>query len=318
MRSIPGEGAAMLATFNAAAPIAIIILLGHLLNRYKVAGPEIWSAVEHICFYILFPFLLVRTLARADLADLPIADYAIVMFGAVIGMIILLLIARPIMRRYGVSGPAFTSLFQGATRWHGFMALVIVGALYGESGIALLALAISFLVPILNIAAIVVLSIWGDSEHVISIRNVLMRVLKNPLVWACPVGIGLNFTGIPDFAFNAITIIGDGGLGLAMLAVGAGLQLGSVMQTKWLLLLGVLIRLLGMPLLMIAFSWLVGLEGLPRTIAIIAGAVPTASTAYVMARKMGGDYDLMANIVTFQVIASGITLPLFIYIAQIL
>ena len=103
-----------------------------------------------------------------------------------------------------------------------------------------------------------------------------------------------------------------------MLTVGAGLQIGTVWQTKWLLMLGVLIRLIGMPLIMILLSWIVGLEGLPRTIAIIAGAVPTASTAYVMARKMGGDYDLMANIVTFQVIASGITLPIFIYIAQIL
>jgi hypothetical protein len=233
---------------------------------------------------------------------------------------ILLLIARPLMARIGISGPSFTSLFQGATRWHGFMALAIVGALYGEAGIALVALAISLLVPILNIATIAVLSIWGrmDESSAVSTRYILLRIAKNPLVWACLIGTALNISGVPDFAFNAIEIIGDGGLGLAMLAVGAGLQIGTVWQTKWLLMLGVLIRIVGMPLMMILFSWIVGLEGLPRTIAIIAGAVPTASTAYVMARKMGGDYDLMANIVTFQVIASGITLPIFIYIAQIL
>jgi hypothetical protein len=308
----------MLATFNAAAPIAIIILFGYALNRYKVAGPDIWSAIEHVCFYILFPFVIVRTLARANLSDLPVLDYAIVTFGSVLGMMALLLIARPLMAGVGISGPSFTSLFQGATRWHGFMALAIVGTLYGEPGIALVALAISLLVPFLNIATIAVLSIWGQSEGTteISTRSILLRIAKNPLVWACIIGIALNVTGIPDFAFNAIEIIGDGGLGLAMLAVGAGLQIGTVWGTKWLLMLGVLIRLVGMPLMMILFSWIVGLEGLPRTVAIIAGAVPTASTAYVMARKMGGDYDLMANIVTFQVIASGITLPIFIYIAQ--
>jgi len=308
----------MLATINAAAPIAIIILFGYALNRYKVAGPEIWSAIEHVCFYILFPFVIVKTLARANLSDLPVLDYAIVTFGAVLGMMLLLLIARPLMAHLGISGPSFTSLFQGATRWHGFMAIAIVGTLYGEPGIALVALAISMLVPFLNIATIAVLSIWGQSEDttVISTSGILLRIAKNPLVWACLIGIALNMTGIPDFAFNAIEIIGDGGLGLAMLAVGAGLQLSSVWQTKWLLMLGVLIRLVGMPLMMMLFSWIVGLEGLPRTVAIIAGAVPTASTAYVMARKMGGDYDLMANIVTFQVLVSGITLPLFIYIAQ--
>jgi predicted permease len=76
--------------------------------------------------------------------------------------------------------------------------------------------------------------------------------------------------------------------------------------------------MIGMPVLMILLAWLVGLEGLPRTVAIIAGAVPTASTAYVMARKMGGDAELMANIVTLQIVTSAVTLPLFIYIAQIL
>jgi predicted permease len=222
------------------------------------------------------------------------------------------------MAYFGVSGPAFTSLFQGATRWHGFMALAVVGALYGNDGVALVALAIGILVPLLNMATVLVLSIWGENASTPSARSVLVRMTRNPLIIACAVGLALNFTGIPLFIFNAIEIIGDGGLGLAMLAVGAGLQIERISRTKWLLAVGVLIRLVGMPMLVIGLSWLVGLDGLPRTIAIIAGAVPTASTAYVMARQMGGDAQLMANIVTIQVMLSAITLPLFIYIAQIL
>jgi predicted permease len=310
----------MLATFNASAPIALIILLGYTLNRYKIAGPEIWSAIEHVCFYILFPFLIVRTLASANLADLPVANFATVVFCAATGMALLLLLAWPVMMRFGVSGPTFTSLFQGATRFHGFMALAVVGSLYGPPGLALVALAISFLVPTLNVMSIIVLTIWGESAgaKATSIKTILFRMAQNPLILACIAGLTLNATGVPQFALSAIEIIGDGGLGLAMLAVGAGLQLERVTQTKWLLAIGVLIRLVGMPLLMILLAWLVGLEGLPRTVAIIAGAVPTASTAYVMARKMGGDAQLMANIVTLQVVVSGVTLPLFIYLAQIL
>ncbi len=306
----------MLATFNASAPIALIILLGYVLNRYRIAGPEIWSAIEHVCFYILFPFLIVRTLAGAAISELPVAHFALVVAGAAVGMALLLLAARPFLMSHGISGPTFTSLFQGATRFHGFMALAVVGALYGGPGLALVALAISFLVPTLNVLSIIVLTIWGEGAGAISVRTILLRMAQNPLIIACLAGLTLNFSGVPPFIFSAIEIIGDGGLGLAMLAVGAGLQIERVAQTKWLLIVGVLIRLIGMPMLMIGLSWLVGLEGLPRTIAIIAGAVPTASTAYVMARKMGGDAQLMANIVTFQVVASGVTLPLFIYIAQ--
>jgi malonate transporter len=308
----------MLATFNAAAPIALIIALGYALNRLRVAGPEIWSAIEHICFYILFPFLIVRTLSTADLSNLPVENFAMVVFGGATGMGLLLIASWPLLTRLGISGPTFTSLFQGATRFHGFMALAVIGALYGAPGLALGALAISFLVPTLNVMSIVVLTIWGEGTHRPSIASVLLRIAQNPLIWACIVGLVLNITGAPVFLHSAIEIIGDGGLGLAMLAVGAGLQVGRVAETKWLLAVGVLIRLLGMPLLMIFLAWLVGLEGLPRTIAIIAGAVPTASTAYVMARKMGGDAQLMANIVTMQVVVSSVTLPLFIYLAQAL
>jgi malonate transporter len=308
----------MLATFNAAAPIALIIALGYALNRLRVAGPEIWSAIEHICFYILFPFLIVRTLSTADLSNLPVENFAMVVFGGATGMGLLLIASWPLLARLGISGPTFTSLFQGATRFHGFMALAVIGALYGAPGLALGALAISFLVPTLNVMSIVVLTIWGEGTHRPSIASVLLRIAQNPLIWACIVGLVLNITGAPVFLHSAIEIIGDGGLGLAMLAVGAGLQVGRVAETKWLLAVGVLIRLLGMPLLMIFLAWLVGLEGLPRTIAIIAGAVPTASTAYVMARKMGGDAQLMANIVTMQVVVSSVTLPLFIYLAQAL
>jgi len=61
---------------------------------------------------------------------------------------------------------------------------------------------------------------------------------------------------------------------------------------------------------------LTGLSGLPRMVAVIAAATPTAPTAYTMARKMGGDAELMAQIITFQSIASMATLPLFIWLAQ--
>ena len=83
-----------------------------------------------------------------------------------------------------------------------------------------------------------------------------------------------------------------------------------------LLFIGVTIRLVGMPCIIILMSWLVGLEGLPRTVAIIAGAVPTAASSYVMARKMGGNAELMSSIVTFQIIVAFFTLPAFIYIAD--
>ncbi len=307
----------MITTLNAIAPIFLIIITGYLLSVTRVVGESVWSAIEHICFYLLFPFLIIRTLSRADLGDLPILDFMTVLIVAILGMSALLILTQALVwRRHPESGPSFTSIFQGATRFHGFVAIAIIGPLYGDDGVTLGALALSIMVPLLNTITVIVLSIYGRSDTPPEFAAVGRKILTNPLILACGTGLVFNWLGIPDILFSTIDIIGDGGLGLALLAVGAGMRFGQAAQHKMLLTIGVLTRLIGMPAFVIAMSWLVGLDGLARTVAIIAGAVPTASSAYVMARKMGGDAALMSSIVTFQVIAAFFTLPLFIYIAE--
>ena len=307
----------MLTTLNAIAPIFLIIITGYVLKRVKLVPDDMWPVVEHVCFYILMPFLIIRTLARTDLGAIPIADFAAVITGGVIGMALLLLSLQPVTaRRFGITGPSFTSIFQGATRFHGFMALAIVGSLYGNEGVALSGIAIGVMVPLLNILNVAVLTIFGEAEAKPDWSTVLFKIISNPLIIACVVGFALNLTGVPQFIYGAIDIIGDGGLGLALLAVGAGLSVGQALETKMLVAAGVLMRLIGMPLLVVTLSWIIGLDGLTRTIAIITGAVPTASSAYVMARQMGGDAELMANITTVQVLLAAVTLPMFIVIAE--
>ena len=309
----------MITTLNAIAPIFLIIATGYLLFRTRVVEESVWSAIEHICFYLLLPFLIIRTLSRANLGSVPVLDFMTVIVVAILGMsALLILIQAFIWKRFPQSGPSFSSIFQGATRFHGFVAIAVIGPLYGDAGVTLAALALAIMVPLLNVISVVVLSVYGHSDTRPQIIAVARKILTNPLIIACAVGLLLNWFGVPDILFEAIDIIGAGGLGLALLAVGAGMNFGKAAQHKMLLTVGVLTRLIGMPTIVIAMSWLVGLDGTARTVAIIAGAVPTAASAYVMARKMGGNAELMSSIVTFQVIVAFFTLPLFIYIAEML
>jgi predicted permease len=307
----------LITTLNAIAPIFLIITTGYLLFRTRIVDESVWSAIEHICFYLLFPFLIIRTLSRANLGSVPVIDFMAVIVVAILGMsALLILIQAFIWKRYPQSGPSFSSIFQGATRFHGFVAIAVIGPLYGDDGVTLAALALAIMVPLLNVISVVVLSVYGHSDTRPQVIAVAKNIVTNPLIIACIVGLLFNWLGLPDILYETIGIIGAGGLGLALLAVGAGMNFGQAAQHKMLLTVGVLTRLIGMPAIVIAMSWLVGLDGTARTVAIIAGAVPTAASAYVMARKMGGNAELMSSIVTFQVIVAFFTLPLFIYIAE--
>ena len=307
----------MTSTLDAIAPVFLIIATGYLLFRTRVVDEAIWSAIEHVCFYLLFPFLIIRTLSRANLGSVPFIHFLTVLVVAILGMAsLLVLIQAFVWRRFPESGPSFSSVFQGATRFHGFVAIAVIGPLYGDEGVTLAALALAIMVPLLNVISVIVLSIYGRSDSKPEFVAVARKVATNPLIIACLCGLLLNYLGVPDILFDAIDIIGAGGLGLGLLAVGASMRLGHAAQHKMLLAIGVLTRLIGMPVIVIAMSWLVGLEGIARSVAIIAGAVPTAASAYVMARKMGGDAELMSSIVTFQVIIAFFTLPMFIYVAD--
>lgn len=306
----------MIAVFNALIPVIAIILLGMLLRRTPLFTDESWLGFENLCYFVLFPALLIKTLATARIASTELLLFSAMVLFAIFGMSLLLLLFQPLMRRWlGIGGPAFTSLFQGATRWHGFIALSIVGLLYGDEGVAYMAIIMAVIIPPLNVINVSVLARFTDGDS--GLGEVLHKLLKNPFIIACVIGAVLNLTGIglPSQIFSLFDILGGGALGLGLLTVGAGLHFSLVLDHRLLVSFGAAIRLLGMPMLMFLGAWLFGIEGMPRTVAVIAAAVPTASTSYILARQMGGDAPLMANLITVQVIVAAVTLPMMIWLA---
>ena len=304
----------MLLVISALLPVFMVIVLGYYLRHRAVLDATAWHGLENLCYYVLFPVLLVKTLAVATIGTAEVARFAGALLFAIFTMSALLVLAYPLMHRYfSVSPAAFTSIVQGATRWHGFIALSMVGLLLGDAGVAYMAVTMAVIIPPLNIINVMVLAHYGDAEG--NLSQVFRKLLKNPFIIACAVGALLNYSGLglPTLLYNTADIIGSGALGIGLLTVGAGIHLSGIREHRGLVVFGALLRLLGMPALMFSGCLLFGIEGLPRTVAMLAAAVPTAASSFVLARQMGGDAPLMANLITLQVIAATVTLPLIIW-----
>jgi len=307
----------MLLVISALLPVFIVIALGYFLRHRGVLDASAWQGLENLCYFVLFPVLLVKTLAVAELGSAEIVRFAGALVFAILVMTVLLLLAYPVLHRhFSVSRAAFTSLVQGATRWHGFIALSIVGLQLGDTGVAYMAVTMAIIIPLLNIINVMVLAHYGDAEGDLS--GVFGKLLKNPFIIACALGAMLNFSGLglTPLLYNVADIIGSGALGIGLLTVGAGIHIGGIRDHRGLVIFGALLRLLGMPALMFAGCLLFGVEGLPRTVAMLAAAVPTAASSFVLARQMGGDAPLMANLITLQVLGAVMTLPLVIWLSQ--
>jgi predicted permease len=302
--------------FSALIPVFLILLLGVFLKRLPLFDATAWRSFEALCYFLLFPVLLIKTLATADLGSAQILGFSGALLFAILCMSVLLLLAYPLLHRsFGLDAAAFSSIFQGATRWHGFIALSIVGLLFGDEGVTYMAIIMAVIIPPLNIINVSVLAHFGSGSS--NLKLVLEKLLRNPFIIACAIGAFLNLSGIglSGPLYDVFDVLGGGALGLGLLTVGAGLNIHRVLEDRALVGFGALLRLLGMPALMFMGCYLFDIQGMPRMVAVIAAAVPTAASSFILARQMGGDAPLMANLITVQVLLATITLPMMMWLA---
>ncbi|MFL6834766.1 MAG: AEC family transporter, partial [Xanthobacteraceae bacterium] len=140
----------MAVVVSALLPVFFLIVLGFSLKRTLIKPETQWHGLERLTYYVLFPVLLIQTLVKADLTRVPIGGVGGALFLSALAMSLLCLALRPLLARGGIDGPAFTSIFQGATRWQTYVALSVSGNLYGKVGLALASVAMVAIIPLVN------------------------------------------------------------------------------------------------------------------------------------------------------------------------
>ncbi|WP_286973624.1 AEC family transporter [Pseudomonas sp.] len=288
-------------------PLFALIIAGFYLRRWNFPNEEFWPGAERLNFFILFPALLFSSLARAPLNNpaLPRLGLA-VMLALAIGWVALLVIRR--IR--GWPAARFGVFTQGALRFNTYLGLAVVGSLFGQQGLTLAAIMLALMVPTVN-----VLSVWSlTAERGVSARSLLLPIAKNPLILACLAGALINFSGIglPFGSDRLLSLLAAASLPLGLLCVGAALrpeQLGGeIPALGW----NSLTRLLAMPLMAWLVAYALHLPAMESTVLVLFFALPTAPTAYVLTRQLGGDSQLMAGVITLQTLLAAASLPIIL------
>lgn len=308
----------MIAAFESLLPIFLLIGLGFILRRRGIVPEDMWRGIELLGYWVFFPALLTDTMVRADLAELPLTGISSTMISAFIIMSGGLLLARKkIQSKLGIGGATFSSIFQSSTRWNGFIALPILAKLHGEMGVALVAIVMGFLVPLANLVNVVVVAHNAGHQQP-SVGETAWLVFRNPFIWATAIGLSINLAQVPiyDPLMTCLGILGGAAIGTGLLMVGAGLRIAEAARPSPAVWLGAGLKLIGMPALVATLGLILGLGGVPLLACLVCAAVPTAMSAYVLAREMGGDAPLVAATVTVQTAVSFATIPLIIVLAQ--
>lgn len=289
-------------------PVFLLIFLGQLCRRRAFPGDGFWAPAERLTYFVLFPALLVITLAEADFSELTVLPAALGTAAAMLIMTGLALALRPWLR---VGGAAFTSFYQGVVRLNTYIGLSVAFGLWGEAGLAASAVVLGAIVPLVNITSIYVLARYGTAAH-LSPAGVGRQIATNPLILAILLGAVLNLTGVgpPPVLGDTLRILGRAALPIGLLAVGAALDLEAARRGKAISGLASLLKLAALPALAYGLGAAFGAEGVALAVGVLFAAVPTATSAYILARQLGGDAAFMANLCTLQTLLALVTLPL--------
>ncbi|MFK0272295.1 AEC family transporter [Ensifer sp. NPDC090286] len=300
----------MTIVFESILPVFLLVLLGAWLKRSTLVDQNLWLGLEQFGYFILFPALLFSTLAEANFTGLQADATAIATIGSVSLMSLFVLLLWPMLRNRKVSAASFTSTFQTATRWNGFMALAIAHKLYGQLGLTLTALLMTLLIIPTNLYNIAVL-VWftGGSRD---FRRFFMRIATNPIIVSSVLGIFVNLIGLKIYSplMATIEMLASASLSLGLVMVGAGLRASDALKPSAVALLAVFLKLIVMPVFMVSASYLLGIRGDTLLIIALGAAVPTAMNGYLLAKQMGGDAELYAAVATVQTVVSFFTIPL--------
>jgi predicted permease len=282
-----------------------LIAIGWLLCRYTALDRRVWDQVESLVYYFLFPVLLFHSIVRSPL-DFG-ATSSLLTAGVGVGACgIAMAYALPFIPglRTHIDRRDHAASAQVAFRFNSFICLALAERLAGAEGLLLIAVLIGVCVPIFNIAAV-----WPMTRH--AQTGFVRQLVRNPLIVATVAGLLANVLGltVPAWATPTLTRIGAASLALGLLAAGAGMKFSTLGAGKVLAVSVLAIRHLFLPLVAWGLALWLRLDATHAAVLMAFSAVPTASSAYVLAARMGYNGPYVAGLVTLSTLLGVVSLP---------
>jgi predicted permease len=289
-----------------------LILIGFLLCRHSALNRAVWIQVDSLVYYLLFPVLLFHSIVKSPL-DLHTASN-LIGAGWTLGLSgIAMAYVLPYLPWVGkhILAKDHAASAQIAFRFNSFIGLALAERLAGAQGIQLIAVLIGVCVPLFNVAAV-----WPMARH--GEKGFVRELLRNPLILATASGLVANLAGfgMPVWLEPTVSRIGAASLALGLMAAGAGMQFGALARAKTLAVAVLSIRHFITPVLALGVAYLYGLSAAQTTVLLAFSALPTASSSYVLAARMGYDGAYVAGLVTLSTLLGMVSLPFALGLLQ--
>ncbi|WCE32259.1 AEC family transporter [Vibrio sp. SCSIO 43137] len=298
-------------------PICLMLLLGVVLKKISLINDEFIDIASKLVFQITLPALLFLSIVRSE-HDFT-SSAPLILFGLIANLLFFISVFW-ISRRWFKVARDRGVIIQGSYRANtAIIALAYVANAYGDSGIALAAVYVAPMTLLYNVLAVIALSQSSEANtqgaaH--AIKVIVKTLTRNPLIIAILIGLIFYALSIPvpEMVLDAGQYFANMTLPLALLCTGGSLNIRSLRGDKYAMWFATSNKLLIAPLLITGAALFGGFRGMELGLIFFMSAAPTAAASYVMARTMGGNSSLAANIIALTTVASLITCTVGIFI----
>jgi len=296
---------------NTLLPIFLIVFLGALLKWKKVFPEDFFKGLGKLVFYVGLPLLLFDKISTSVLK---INETWKIFVVILIALIIIILIASLIARMLKVPKKAVGTFVQAAFRGNfAFVGLPVIYYAFGANGdkmakVAVLAMAP--LIPLVTFASLLILISHGETESRITVKNIFIRILKNPLFLITLLALPFSIfqIQIPPFILRSAKALGETALPLALLSIGASLSISKIKGNVLLASTAAIINIFLLPFIGYWLAVIFKMNQNELLITMIFLACPAATSSYVMVQQIGGDEHLAGSVVIISTLMSAISL----------
>lgn len=295
------------------APIFMIIAFGYLLRSRGFLSEGFISEANRFVFLFPLPFLIFTGIMKANIKDigwLSILSLIMPTAAVIVAAFIAALIA-------GYRGGTLGSFIQ--TTFHGnvtYVGLAVIFYLLGEKGLERGSLLVGTLILFNNAAAVLVLSLSSGKHR--NVFKTVASILTTPVIVATFAAMLLVFLRmkLPVVLMKGIAIVANIALPMALIIIGGSISLQMLKKTLRPAIVAALLKVVALPGLAILFCRLFSIDVRDALPAIILLATPTAITAYIMARELGGDAEVASGAVTLTTLVSPVSYFLWMWMLK--
>lgn len=301
---------------NIISPVFFVLLIGYFAKQKGYIDNNFVDKGTWIVFYLALPFKLFYDVKNAKIESLHPKYVAYILLGVIFIIFMSIIIAKSLKIKDKRKLSAFVHCaYRSNFVYVGFPILDII--YNGAPSMEHMIVIISFGLTLYNISAIVLLTYYSEAEEKrISILDIIIKILKNPMIAGVVFGAIFNFLHLPVYqgVDRAIEMVAKISTPMSLILIGASLNFESSKSDFRLMFISAFIKTVVAPALLIPIGVKLGFTNMELGIAYVFWATPCAANCFIFTKQMNSDYEFASKVITLSFIMSIITYPVGISI----